>query len=81
VSEVAGRDPSTVTSYISWQYSADLNKAISCETVWEISVHTGVYAQTRKILTVSLRQCDNNAEELLGEGFRFGVNDDVPDEC
>jgi len=64
----------------SWQYSADLNKTIFCNTVWEISVPTGVYSKTRKILTLSLRECENNAQELLGEGFRFGENNDVPDE-
>jgi len=52
---------------LSWQYSADLHKSISSDTVWEISVPTGVYAKTRKILTLSLRPCENNAQELLGE--------------
>jgi len=66
---------------LSWQYSAELNKSISCNTVWEISVLTGVYSKTRKILTVSLRECENNAQELLGEGYYVGDSEDMPDEC
>jgi hypothetical protein len=65
---------------LSWQYSANLHESISCNTVWEISVPTGVYSKTCKILTLSLRPCEDNAQELLGEGFRFGAYDDEPDE-
>jgi len=60
---------------LSWQYSADLNDMISCDTVWDISVPTGVYCQTRKILTLSLRQCENNVLELQGEGVHSCEND------
>ena len=63
---------------LSWQYSADLNQTISCDTVWEISVPTAVYAKTCKILTLSLRECENNPEELLGEGIPMCYDNDVP---
>jgi len=66
---------------LSWQYSAELNESISYNTVWEISVPTGINAKTRKILTLSLRECENNAQELLGEGFYVGDSEDMPDEC
>jgi len=82
-----GKMPSThhiklgMEGLLSWQYSADLHAAISSNTVWEISVPTGVYSKTRKILTLSLRLCEDNAQEVQGEGFRFGAYDDMPDEC
>jgi len=65
---------------LSWQYAGQLYESISCNTVWEISVPTGIYAKTRKILTLSLRECENNAQELRGEGFYVGDSEDVVDD-